>query len=140
IEKRKNAKKEERNQFNYILTGTIVTFALYIVFNFAFPVFLQNVAFIPYGAIFTFPFIGFASYTIIKHKFLGAKVVSTEILVFILSVVTLFELLLAENMSVVILRTAEFLLVLFFGVLLIRSVLKEVQQREQLEILTKQLE
>jgi len=140
IEKRKRAPKTQTKQYNFILTGTIFTFALYIVFNFVFPVFLQNVHFIPYGAIFTFPFIALTSYVIIKHGFLGVKVISTEILVFALSVVTLIEVLISQNVSTMLLRVMEFFLVLGFGVLLIRSVIREVKQREQLEILTKQLE
>src|SRR5258708_8538491 len=76
----------------------------------------------------------------IKHRFLGVKVISTEILVFVLSVVTLFELLIAQNVSVILLRVVEFFLVLIFGVFLIRSVIREVKQREKLEELTKKLE
>src|SRR5258708_704711 len=140
VEKRRKANQENRSQYNYILIGTIITFTLYIVFNFIFPVFLQNIHFIPYGAIFTFPFIAFTSYVMIKHRFLGVKVISTEILVFVLSVVTLFELLIAQNVSVILLRVVEFFLVLIFGVFLIRSVIREVKQREKLEELTKKLE
>ncbi len=140
FEKRKKTKLEVRSQYNNILFGTIVTFTLYIIFNFVFPTFLQNSQFLPYGAIFTFPFIAFTSYTIIRHKFLGVKVVSTEVLVFFLAIVTLVELLIAENNSILILRIFEFLLILIFGVFLIRSVIKEIKQREKLEILTKQLE
>ncbi len=114
IDKRKKAAKEQRKQYNYILIGTVITFALYILFNFIFPVFLQNVKFIPYGAIFTFPFIAFTSYVIIRHRFLGVKVISTEILVFVLSIVTLFELLIAKDVSTILLRIIEFFLVLLF--------------------------
>ncbi|MBX4186817.1 MAG: hypothetical protein KW802_00975 [Candidatus Doudnabacteria bacterium] len=140
IEKRRRSKSENKKQFNDILIGTVITFSLYIVFNFIFPVFLQNVRFIPYGAVFTFPFIAFTSYVIIRHRFLGVKVISTEVLVFVLSVVTLFELLIANNSFVVTLRVIEFLLVLTFGVLLIKSVIREVKQREKLEELTMKLE
>ncbi|MBX4191607.1 MAG: hypothetical protein KW804_02285 [Candidatus Doudnabacteria bacterium] len=140
IDKRRKASKEDIKQYNHILTGTVITFSLYIVFNFIFPVFLQNVRFIPYGAIFTFPFIAFTSYVIIKHRFMGVKVISTEILIFALSVVTLFELLIATNLIIISLRIIEFLLVLILGVFLIRSVIREVKQRERLEELTLKLE
>src|SRR5258708_36836384 len=76
----------------------------------------------------------------IKHRFLGVKVISTEILVFVLSVVTLFELLIAQNVSVILLRVVEFFLVLIFVVFLIRSVIREVKKREKLQELTKKLE
>ncbi|MEJ0021841.1 MAG: ATP-binding protein [Candidatus Doudnabacteria bacterium] len=140
FEKRKRKKGKERTPYNYILIGTIITFSLYIVFNFVFPVFLQNVRYISYGAIFSFPFIAFTSYAIIRHRFLDVKVISTEILVFVLSAVTLIEILTSQSIPVVLVRILEFFLVLVIGILLIRSVVREVKQREQLEILDKQLE
>ena len=52
----------------------------------------------------------------------------------------LFEVLLARDVGVLIFRVSIFLLVLSFGILLIRSVRREVEQREELQGLTKQLE
>jgi signal transduction histidine kinase len=137
IKKRKKA--DDQTPYNYILIGTIITFSLYILFNFVYPVFLNNIDLIPLGAIFTFPFIGYTSYVIMKHRFLGVKVVSTEILVFSLSIVVLLELVNSQGIQIAI-RSIEFLLILGVGVLLIRSVVREVKQREQLEKLDKELE
>jgi len=130
----------ERVQFNYLILGAFLMFALIIAFNFILPAFLENVRFIPLGAVFTFPFVLFTSYAIAKHHLLHVKVVTTEILTFILAVVTFVEIVLADSLTLILFRSGVFLLVLIFGILLIRSVLREVEQREKLEELTKELQ
>jgi len=134
------AKNNEKKQLRSIFVGMLMTFSLLILFNFIFPAFFDNPAYIIFGAIFIFPFIIFTSYAIFKQHLLNIKVISTEILVFVLSIVTFFEVIIAKDLITIILRISVFLLVLSFGILLMRSVRKEVEQREQLEILTKQLE
>jgi signal transduction histidine kinase len=134
------ADKAGKRPLLLILLGTVTTFALYITFNFSFPAFFDNTQFIRYGAIFTFPFVALTAYAIMKHHLLNIKVVSTEILTFVLAVTILTEVLLTNDIYARILRIGEFLLVLFFGILLIRSVIKEVKQREELQELYKKLE
>ena len=129
-----------RTQYRLILIGTIITFSCYIAFNFVLPVFFDTIIFIPLGAFFTFPFVAFTSYAVIKHKLMNVKVISSEILVFVLSVVSLLQVLLSTGLNAIIFRSMVFILVLVFGMLLIRSVVREVKQREQLQILDKQLE
>ncbi|MBL8031973.1 MAG: HAMP domain-containing histidine kinase, partial [Candidatus Doudnabacteria bacterium] len=64
----------------------------------------------------------------------------TEILVFVLAIITLFEVVVSKELSVLLFRLSEFIAVLVFGILLVQSVLKEVAQRVQLEKLSKELE
>ena len=71
---------------------------------------------------------------------MNVKVIATEILTFVLAVTALFEVILASEPLILIFRAAAFVLILSFGILLIRSVLKEVEQREELERLNKQIE
>ena len=139
IRKMRKAQGIERTQFKAILRGTLITFSLLFIFNFFLPAAFNDVRFIPFGAIFILPFIAFTSYAIIKHHLLHIKVVATEILTVILSVVTLFEVVIAEELTVIIFRSLVFVLILIFGVLLIRSVIKEVEQREKLQELTEKL-
>lgn len=140
IRKTRRTDTMARPPYRLILTGTSITFSLYLIFNFILPTVFNNIRFIPLGAIFTFPLIAFTSYAIIKHRLFNVKVISTEILVFVLSIVTLFEVISSGSIIVLILRLSEFALVLGFGIMLIQSVVREVKQREQLEILTKRLE
>jgi len=68
--------RKNRNPLVLMLVGTILMFFLIITFNFIFPAFLNDPRFIPLGAVFILPFVFFASYALIKHNFLGIKVVN----------------------------------------------------------------
>jgi len=132
--------KENRQPLLLVLFGTIITFALVIVFNFVLPAFFSNTNFIVFGSVFFFPFILFTSYAIIKHGLLNIKVLSTEIIVFVLAIPFLFEIINADTLIISIYKGFMFLLVLSIGLLLIKSVRKEVAQREELQVKTKELE
>ncbi len=128
----------EKTQFKYIFLGVFITFPLMIVFNMILPVFFNQLQFIPLGAIATLPFVAFTAYAIMRHGLLNVKVVATEILVFVLAVAVLLETIFARGAEIL-LDASIFILVLAFGILLIRSVRKEIEQREKLEILSKEL-
>ncbi|MCC6290933.1 hypothetical protein IT398_02615 [Candidatus Nomurabacteria bacterium] len=139
IRKTIKARGIERKQNRLVLVGLIFTFALIFTFNFILPAFFDRPGFIPLGALFVFPFVAFVSYAIIKHGLLNIKVVTTEILTFILSVVTFVEVLFSDDLAQIIFRSGVFVLVLIFGILLIKSVRREVEQREKIEILAEEL-
>lgn len=130
----------EKKQLNPILYGIIVTFTLIVIFNFIFPAFLNNSDFVSSGAFFVFPFLLGTGYAIFKHQFLNVKVISTEILTLILALVIFIEVVVSKDFENLLINIAVFILVIILGILLIKSVVKEVRQREQLEVLTKQLE
>lgn len=139
IRRRRKATTTEKKQFSFVLVGALITFSLHIIFNFIFPAFLNNPRFIQLGAVFIFPFIVLTSYAIFKHHLLNVKVIATEILTFVLAVAMLFEVILSKDPATLALRSGVFALVLGLGILLIRSVLKEVEQREQLQVLNVKL-
>ncbi len=140
IRKFRRAGGIEKVQLQFVLTGTFLTFFLLVTFNFILPAFFNKPDLIPLGAVFLFPFVAFTSYAILKHRFLNVKVIATEIFVFILAVATFFEVLLAEEPLILIFRGVVLLLVLYFGISLIRSVWKEIEQREELQRLNEQLD
>lgn len=131
---------EEKKQLKLILTGSLITFSLILTFNFVLPVFFNQLGFIPLAPIFIFPLIAFTGYAIYKHAFLDTKIIATEVLAFLLTASTLFEVILAKGPLETIFRGTIFVILLVFSILLIRSVQKEVRQREKLEVLTKELE
>lgn len=130
----------EKRTFRIILTGLITMFTLIIFFNLVLSTIFSNPKFIPLGALFTFPFILFTSYAIIKQRLFNVKVAATAVLVFVLSVILIIEVIFSETIILIIFRGCVFFLVLVFGINLIRSVIKEVEQREKLEILKSELE
>ncbi len=140
IKKTKKRVGTEKTQIKFLLFGITLTFFLHIVFNLILPGIFLYVRFIPLGAVFTFPLIIFTAYAILKHHLLNVKVITTEILTFVLAVVTLFEVVISKDPGTLIFRISIFALVLYFGILLIKSVIKEVEQREELQKLTEQLQ
>ena len=140
IKKIINAEAIERKKFIPVLMGLITTFSLIIVFNFIFPAVLGNSRFIPLGAVFLFPFIVFTAYAIMRHGLLNVKVIATEVLVFVLAVASLVDIVVAKDVKMIGIRVGVFFLTLIVGMFLIRSVLREVEQKERLQKLTEDLE
>jgi signal transduction histidine kinase len=130
----------KKKQQSYLSIGVASMFLLIIIFDFALPSFLNNTKFIPYAALFTLPFVIFTTYAIVKHHLLNLKIIATESLIFVLSVAMFFEVIISEGIITIAFRFFIFLLILGAGILLIKSVRKEVEQREQLQILTSELE
>ncbi|MEK7650050.1 MAG: ATP-binding protein [Patescibacteria group bacterium] len=131
---------DKRRQLKLIITGATLMFLCIIIFNFVFPAFLRIHTFIPLGALFVFPFIAFTSYAILRHKLFDIKVAGASVLVFLLSIVTLSEIIFAQEFSLIIYRSIVFLLILIFGILLINTILKEVKIREHAQRLALDLE
>ncbi len=138
-QKIKSANDLEKKPLWNLMAGVIVMFAFIIIFNFIFPTVLNNTSFIPLSGVFVLPFIIATAYAIFRHHLLNVKVISTEVLVFVLAIATLFEVIISDDALALVIRSSIFLLVLSVGVLLVRSVIREVKQREELEVLTKQL-
>ncbi len=140
IKKMIKTKGLERTQFIFVLCGAAITFLLLIIFNLVLPIVFQDVRFIPLAAVFFFPFIAFTTYAITKYHLLSVKVISVEILAFLLTVTTFSEIIFSQTFPETLFRIGEFILVLIFGLLLIQSVQKEVEQREELQRLNEKIE
>ena len=139
LRRMKRAQAQEKNQLRYLFAGTALMFTFLIGFNFIFPAFLGDTRFVPFNAAFTLPFIMFTFYAILKYRLLNIRVIATEILVLIIVGVTFFEIILARSIGQMLFRSFVFGLLLVFGILLIRSVRREVEQREKLEVLSLEL-
>ena len=140
IKKYKEAKDIERTQWKYMLVGVSLSYALLIVTNFLFVVIFGSTYFTKFGPLFMLPAVLGMGYAIMKHRLLNAKAVATEILTFVILSISLFEVLVSNSTWELVLRVGLFCLFFLFGIFLIRSVVQEVEQREKLEILTKELE
>ncbi len=130
---RKTIGDQVRRQVQWIILGFTITFSLHIVFNFIFPALYDNTNFIEFGAIYTFPLIALTSYSILKHKLFNIKVTGIALLVFALSIVAFGEVIFARELFLIVYRSSVFVLILIFGILLIRGVMREVSLREQLQ-------
>lgn len=132
--------KQLRSSLFLVLWGTVVTFSLIIFFNFIFPTLFGNSGYIIYGSLFYIPFIVLTAYSIFRRGLLNTKIIATEILVFILAISVLLEVASSTDALTIMYKSSTFILVLIVGLFLIKSVRKEVEQRQHLEIITNELQ
>ncbi|HEY5587539.1 MAG TPA: ATP-binding protein [Candidatus Paceibacterota bacterium] len=138
--KKTNRRTVEREQFQYILIGAILTFSLHIIFNMVLPAFFNISQFTSLGSIFTLPFSILTSFAIIKYGLFDVKVIATELITYILWILLLIRTLTSVSSHDQIINGAILLATIIVGILLIKSVRKEVEQREKLETLKNELE
>lgn len=93
----------------------------------------------PIGFIFIVIFSLIIAYSIIKLQLLDVKAIATEIFAVFLTVVSFIEIFSVSSVVDLIYRLTIFIVTLIFAVLLIRSVLREVHRREEMEVLNKKL-
>ncbi|MBM3272875.1 hypothetical protein FJY94_06460 [Candidatus Kaiserbacteria bacterium] len=128
--------RSERRPYLEILFGTFLTFALIIVFNFIFPAFLDITRYTQYGSVFIFPFIAFGAHVTLGSRLFNLKIASTSALVMFLSIVSFIEIVNSNTVSLIMFRISTFLLVLIFGLNLIRTILREIEEREIIQKLS----
>lgn len=85
-----------------------------------------------------FPFL--LAYAVIKHKLFNLKAIASELLVVFISGVLLIELILSKSVPEFVVRLLFFIMSAVLGYVLIRSVYREVEQREEIQNLYKELE
>ncbi|TSC62416.1 MAG: Two-component sensor histidine kinase [Parcubacteria group bacterium Gr01-1014_48] len=140
VRKYRKAQTESRQPLKFLLFGVVLMFIGILVFDFVFPVLYRNTRFIPLSSAFTLPFIVCTFYAILRYRLLNIKVIFTEGLTLILVIFTFFEVILSDTTGKLIFRSIIFLILLGVAILLNRSVLREVQAREEIERLAKDLE
>lgn len=128
-----------KRQWLFIGVGLIVAYLLLIFFVFLRVVLFADPSFVPYSPLFVLPiFIG-AAYAILRHNLLNIRVIAAELFTFVILIVSFIQILLAETRIVFYLSVGTTIILFAFGIFLIRSVLKEVWQREKMETLSRKL-
>ena len=94
----------------------------------------------PFGNYLVILFIVFMVYGVIRYKLVSAKVVSTQIFAVALLIIFLFNIIRSQEVSDVVINLIIFLFFIVFGILLIRSVNKEIETRVKIEKLAGELE
>src|SRR3989344_1335423 len=132
----KVADEVKKGQIFYVFLGAIFGFGggatnFFLWYNILIP---------PYGNFLVsfFPF--FLGYSVIKHHLFNVRVIATELLVFTIWGFLLVRTLLAETLREGLIDVSLLVLVIIFGIFLIRSVLQEVHSKEKIEQLAKDLE
>jgi len=121
------------------LIGVIIFYIANLMFNIVLPLFF-NVTHLYYlGDYSTIFLLGFTVYAILRHKLFDIKIVATEALTVIIWIVLLSKLFVSRTQTEALIDAVILAAMVVFGILLIRSVMREVRQREELEAVTKKL-
>jgi len=99
----------------------------------------DNPQFVGLLPIYTLLFTGFISYAIAKHGLFNLKILATQLLVAVIWVVLFTRIFVAQSITAAGVDLLIFVFVVIFGILLINSVLQEVEQRQRLQDLTEKL-
>jgi signal transduction histidine kinase len=132
--------KAQKKQLGLVLAGVTITFWLIVTFNLILPAYFNDPGYISLGALFIFPFIAFTSYAIYKHHLFEIKIAAISFVAFILTVFSFFNILYAGDASQIVINITFFLTIMLGSIILIRSTLREIEQREKVQKLATDLE
>ncbi len=79
-------------------------------------------------------------YAMMKYKFMDMKVITAELFVGLMSIIFLIEIFFSKSITETIFRVVALLFVMLFSVMLVRSVRREIQRREEVATLAHSLE
>jgi len=130
--------EEKRIQIQYLLLGVSILYVMNSIFNVFLPVFRGVTQYYQFGDYSNFVFLSFTAYAITKKKLFGMKIVLTTIIVGLISAFLMMDVLIfSEEFIIRLWKTLILVLFLYFGYLLVKSVLAEIKQRQEIEKLSK---
>ena len=132
---RKSKDSEERIQIRYVFYGVISTFSVSSLTSFIFPIFSMY-QFSGIDSIGFFIFLLCISYIVIKYRFLNIKVIATELFTFAMCAVLFVKLLLSNGFYDYLINGGMLAVAAVFGLLLVRSVIHEVEQKNKIEAMS----
>lgn len=136
---RRNTQEELRkSQLLSIFYGTLILVIISAFTSFIFPT-LSIFVFSGLDSIGLLFFLLFIAYAITKQQLFNIKVLATELITFALWIFILIRTILAENTEEFLLEGGLFVITIIFGIFLIKSVIREVNQRERIEKLATDL-
>jgi signal transduction histidine kinase len=129
-----------RKNIGYIIWSILTAGIFGIFFNLVLPSpFFAAWGYVWLGPLFTAIMVVAVFYAVMSYQLLNIKVISAEMLATGISFILFLELISAREFSEIVLRALFFLVAAFFSVFLVRSVEREVAEREELQILTNKL-
>lgn len=133
---RTSVDRVHRERYGYMILFTILGFfgggsVFFLTFN---------IDILPYPLIFFSIYPVVSGYAIFRYQLFNVKVITAELVVFTIWIALLLRILFADQLTERVINGGLLLFTIFAGVLLIKSVLKEVALREKVELLAKDLE
>jgi signal transduction histidine kinase len=131
---------ENRLQLQYVGVGLSIFYAANVIFNLSFPILLGEARWYWIGDYSTLAVLGLTGYAIVRKDLFGIRVILTALMVFLIAIVLAADLVVFTEANF--LRAAKGLILLLFlylGYMLVQSVHREIEQREQLQEIAAEL-
>lgn len=119
----------KKNQILYILTGMIIGYLGGMTNYFLW----YGIPIPPVGNILVSVYVGMVAYAIVKQKLFDIKVILTELSVGAIAILLLVNFFTSESLFEYVWKAVLFFWFIIFGIVLIKSVLKEIKLTEKLQ-------
>jgi len=137
---KKDIENEIKTRIKFLLGGLTLFFVANAIFNIAFPVFFRIFHLYEFGDYSLIIFLSIIAYAVTTNQFSRVEVVTATFLASLLGALLLLDtIIFSVDIEQIITKYIIFVLYLPFGYLLVSNVKKEIEQKEQLEDLTKKL-
>lgn len=127
---------EEKMQTGLLLLGLCIAF---IGGSSNYPLW-YNIPILPWGNGLVTVYVILTVYAIMKYRFMDIRVVFAELFTGLMIIIFSVDVVLSKTLTEFVFRLFALIVMIIFGVLLIRSVRKEIKRREQVMDLAKSLE
>ncbi len=127
-------------QLQYFILGVTIFFVTGIITTAIIPLMTGESSYYDIAAYASFFWVALTAMAIFKYNLFNIKVIATELLMFLVWISIFINFIVANSLREKFVFGGLLLFLLAFGILLVRSVLREVAQRERLEKLTEDLQ
>jgi len=124
----------EQSRFHYFILGIGVFVLFNIIFNIGVPLLIGTDIYYRIGNYSSIFLLGFSAYAILAKRLFNIKVAITEIAVGTISLLLLINVLISTSLWEYVWKSGLLLAFIVFGILLVKSVYKEIEYRQRLEI------
>lgn len=136
----KRAVDIEKKQLKIIISGMVIMQGLIISTVFIPSMFYGESSFVSLMPLYTLVFLSFTTYAIIRHGLFDIKVLTSQLLVIVLSLIMLINFFASKSVIGGVFNFFIFISVVSMGGLLVKSVMREVKRREEVAHLAHKLE
>lgn len=132
--------KERRVKLQYFLIGLLLFVGFNVVFNVVLPLAFDVYGYYAVGNYSVGFLLGFTAYAIVKRELFGVRTVLATIFVATVGVFLAIDILVFTNQAAIqVFKGTVLVLILCFGYVLVRSVQREIRQRERLQEIAEEL-
>jgi signal transduction histidine kinase len=130
---------DKRIQIKYMFYGIVLLTALNLIFNLFIPMVTKSFEYARFGTYSSLFFVAFTAYAILKVHAFNLRIILTESTVVAINVVLIVQVFTSRSLAELGLRLLLICLVLYSSNLLVRSVKREIEQKEELELISEEL-